>query len=215
MIALLIALGIGETRLPVSLQEELPDDRSRVTMTIVQRFSVPDGDLGSGVDYEDFFDFGYGLGVEVDYLMPAGLGWRTGPYLSVGWDWFTGQEETVQGVRLEADPLAIFSVLVGFKGMLDVDPRFHLELRLGVGFSHFLPTDAEVVGTGTTVELLDASTELAGEAGLRAVFYLGKLMKLDFGGAVRMRGSAEEGEVPLNPDTMLQYVLDIGVGFRF
>ena len=213
MIALLVAAAFGD--LPVSLQEDLPDERTRVALTIVQRFSVPDGDLGSGADYEDFFDFGYGLGVEVDYLMPAGLGWSYGPYLSVGWDWFTGQEETVQEIRLEADPLAIFSVLVGLKGMVDVDPRFHVETRLGVGFSHFLSTDAELVGTGTTLEFLDASTEIAGETGVRAVFHLGKLMKLDFGAGLRVRGSAEEGEVPLNPKTMLQYMLDVGVGFRF
>ena len=119
------------------------------------------------------------------------------------------------GVRLEADPLVIFNVLIGFKGMARIDPRFLIETRLGVGFSHLFSTDAEVAGTGETVELLDASTEIAGEAGLRAVFELGKLVKLDVGAGLRMRGSAEDGDVPLSPGTMLQYVLDVGVGFRF
>jgi hypothetical protein len=210
---LLMTAAAGDGRLPVSLQD---DDDPRVSLTLVQRFSVLDGDLGGGADYEDFFDVGYGLGLEIDYLMPSGMGWSHGPYFSVGAEWFTGQEESVGGVRYEADPLTIFNVLAGFKGMARIDPRFLLELRLGVGLSHLFSTDAEAVATGTTFEFLDASTEIAGETGLRAVFELGGRVKLDFGAGLRLRGSAEEGDVAdLNPGTLLQYFLNLGLGLRF
>jgi hypothetical protein len=207
--------AFGETRIPVTLQDGPASERARPALTIVQRFSVPDGDLGPGVDYEDLFDFGYGFGIEFDYLMPAGLGWSYGPYFGLGWDWFQGQREDVNGTDIEAETASVFNFMAGIKGMIMIDPQFYLELRLGVGMSHFMSTDGELVGSNTTFELLDSSTEIAIETGFRAGFNLGKLMKLDFGAGVRFRGSAEEGDIPLDPGTMAQYFLDIGVGFRF
>lgn len=207
--------GFGETRLPVTLQEDHAAGPPRPALTIVQRFSVPDGDLGAGVDYEDLFDLGYGFGIEFDYLMPAGLGWRYGPYLGIGWDWFQGQREDVGGTEYDAETLTVFNVMAGLKAAVMVDETFYIEMRIGIGMSHILATDAEIVGSGTTVELLDASTEIGGEVGFRAGFNLGKLMKLDFGAGARARGSAEEGDVALDPGTMVQYFFDIGVGFRF
>jgi hypothetical protein len=207
-------VAFRETRIPVTLQEDPGAGPPRPALTIVQRFGVPDGDLGP-VNYEDLFDFGYGFAVEFDYLMPAGLGWRYGPYFNLGTDWFQGQREFVGGTEYDAETAAIFSLIAGIKGAVMIDENFYLELRLGVGLSHFFSTDAEIVGTGTSVELLDASTEIGGEIGLRAGFNLGKLMKLDFGAGARARGSAEEGDVALDPSTMLQYFFDIGVGFRF
>lgn len=207
--------GLREARIPVTLQEDPGAGPPRPALTIVQRFSVPDGELGPGLDYEDLFDAGYGFGVEFDYLMPAGLGWRYGPYIGIGWDWFQGQREDIGGTEYEAETATIFNVMAGIKAAIMIDQSFYLEMRLGIGMSHFLSTDAEVVGTGTTVELLDSSTEIGGEIGLRAGFNLGKLMKIDFGAGARARGSAEEGSVPLDPGTMIQYFFDLGVGFRF
>ncbi|HEX7897141.1 MAG TPA: autotransporter outer membrane beta-barrel domain-containing protein [Planctomycetota bacterium] len=202
-----------DERLPLALQD---DEEPRVSLSLVQRFGVLDGDLGGGAGYEDFFDAGYGIGLEVDYLMPSGMGWSYGPYFSVGGEFFTGQEETVGGVRFEADSLKIFNVLAGFKGIARIDRRFLLEPRLGVGLSHIFSTDAEEAATGASFDFLDASTEIAAESGLRAVFELGGSCKLDFGAGLRLRGSAEEGEVPqVNPGTMVQYFLELGLGLRF
>ena len=204
---------LGEARIPLRLGDDQAGE-PRPTLTIVQRFSVPDGGLGSGTDYEDFFDLGYGLGVEFDYLLDSGMNWRWGPFFSIGFDVFDGQKETVNGVDLEAEGLTLFNVLVGLKGLYQVDKTLFLELHGGVGFTHFSSTDADVPG-GASVELLQASTEIAALFGMRTGFNLGKLMKIDFGGGLCVRGSAEEGEVPLNPHTMIQYFIDLGVGFRF
>jgi hypothetical protein len=205
---------LGEARLPVRLGDDQAGE-PRPTLTIVQRFSVPDGGLGGGADYEDFFDLGYGLSVEFDYLLDAGMNWRWGPYFSLGWDFFDGQEETINGVELDAESLKLFNVLVGLKGLYQVDKTLFLELHGGVGFTHFLSTDADLSAGGGSVELLEASTEIAALFGMRTGFNLGKLMKIDFGAGVCVRGSAEEGEVPVNPHSMIQYFIDLGVGFRF
>lgn len=212
-LALLLALAPpGESRLPVSLQD---GERSRASLSVLARFAVPDGDLGDG-DYDDVWDLGIGIGVELDYLVKADPAWSFGPYAGVDVERFAGQEETVGGARLDADDLTILNVMFGLKGAARVDPAFLLESRLGVGFSHFFSTDGEIDG-GASIELLGASTEIAGETGLRAVFTPGSALKLVFGGGVRLRGSAEEGEdaSPLDPGSMLEYVLELGVGLRF
>lgn len=212
-LALVLLLGAaGEARLPRSLQVD--PERSGASLALITRFGVPDGDLGAG-DYDDVFDLGIGLGLELDYLMDADLGWSFGPYAGVDVERFDGQEETVGGARLDVDDLTILNVLFGLKGALRVDPAFLLELRLGVGFSRFFSVDAELEG-GPSIDFFDASTEIAGETGLRAVFSPGPALKLEFGGGFRLRGSAEEGEgAPLNPGSMLEYVLELGIGLSF
>lgn len=193
------------------------DDPDKVGLTLVQRFSAPDGDLGgAGGDYGDFLDAGYGLSVEADYLLSDGSsGWRFGPYLSMGWDWFGGKEDRLQGVLLEADTTTVFSSLIGVKGAYQVDRRLFLELRGGVGLSHWRSTDAELPGGLASVELFESTTTICAEGGFRAGFLLGKLLLLDFGAGLRVRGGPEEGDVDLSPGTMIQYFMDVGFGFRF
>lgn len=208
--ALATLLMLGDGRLPLSLD----DEPSRGSAALVLRFGVPDGDLGP-VDYDDLFDLGLGVGLELDYLIDADLGWSFGPYVGVDAEWFSGQEESVGPFRVDADDLVILNALVGFKGAVRVDPALRLELRVGVGLSHFFSTEGDVEG-GPSIDLLDASTEIAGETGLRAVFEPRSALTFEFGGAFRLRGSAEEGEdAPLDADSMLEYVLELGVGCRF
>jgi hypothetical protein len=96
-----------------------------------------------------------------------------------------------------------------------VDPAFLIEARLGVGFSHFFSTDASIAG-GPDLELFDASTEIAGEAGFRAVFEPGSGIRLSFGAGARLRGGAEEGQdAPVDTGTMAEYALDLGLGLSF
>lgn len=201
-LALLLLLG----DLPRSLQDEFP----RGSVSLVQRFAVPDGG-----DYEDVFDLGLGVGLELDYVVPAGTGWGFGPYAGVDVLRFSGEEENFDGVVVDADDLTILNALFGIKSVVRIDAAFLIEARLGVGFSHFFSTDASIEG-GPDIELLDASTEIAGEAGFRAVFEPGGGIRLSFGAGARLRGGAEEGrDAPIHPGTMAEYVLDLGVGISF
>lgn len=199
------------------LLDEIPradDERTRGSLSFVQRLSVPDGEL-SGGGYDDVFDLGYGVGLEFDYLLPATADWSFGPYAGFDVERFTGQEETIDGLRLEADDLTILNILFGVKSVSRLDPLLSLEGRLGVGFSHFFSTDAEIAG-GPSIEFFEASTEIAAETGFRAVFEPGSAIRFSLGAGVRLRGSAEEGEdAPLNPGTMIDYVLELAIGVRF
>jgi hypothetical protein len=95
-----LALALLLDELPRSLKEDVP----RASVSLIQRFAVPDGG-----DYEDVFDLGYGLGVEMDYVVSAGTGWGFGPYAGIDVLRFSGEKETVQGVVLEADDLTILN----------------------------------------------------------------------------------------------------------
>lgn len=203
---MILALALLTDGLPRSLGDDVP----RGSVSIVQRLAVPDGG-----DYEDLFDLAYGAGLEADYLVSAAPGWGFGPYAGIDVLRYSGERESVNGVELEADDLTILNLLFGIKSVNRIDPAFLIEARLGVGFSHFFSTDASI-SAGPDIELFDASTEIAGEAGVRAVFEPGSRVRLTFGAGARLRGGAEEGrDAPVRPGTMAEYLLELGIGLRF
>ena len=128
-----VALRLGSP--PPAQQEE---DPNKVGLTLVQRFSSPGGKLGGdGGDYGDFLNSGYGIGVEVDYLILEGnTGWSWGPYLSIGFDVFGGKEERIGTLELDADNSTMFGTLMGIKGAYQLDRRLFLEGRLGEKATH-------------------------------------------------------------------------------
>lgn len=197
----------------VRLQGGEPSE-GRMSLALLARFSVLGGKLDDGLKYGHLFDAGIGLGVEADFMIAETGGWSFGPYVSIGWDTFGGGEETDNGVTVEADDAELLTALFGFKGQYQVTRAFSFDFRLGLGLAQFGSVDAEVGPAGTKQELLESTATVAGEAGLRGSFGASRV-RLEFGLGVRIIGAPDEGDIDVNSDPILQYLIDFGVRLGF
>ena len=180
----------------------------------------------SFADYADLFKFGVGVGVEGALLWSSGPHSESwGPYVSLGWDRFSGTEEDDDFQSLDTDDWDVFTGLVGLKvaETLGEDGpsragRFMAEAYAGVGGVSYRQVDAEYSLLGISfgdVEIIDNTFNFAAEAGVR-VGYGTPSVAFQIGGGLRFFGAPDGGsDVTSDPDPLFTAIVDLGVQLRF
>ncbi len=187
------------------------------SIALLARFTAPpDGEIDSGTDYSDIMDQGIGAVLEFDHLLELPGDLHLGPYVSVGFDVFSGEEVTSGGVTVNADDFRLITAIVGGKLGHRPPEGVFLDGRLGVGVVHYLSTDADTtIGLATgEVELVETDTQVIGEIGAR-VGYATSSFFVQLGVVGRIQGGPDGGDLDLNGDTLVQYGADVGFGLRF
>src|SRR6185436_16221071 len=93
----------------------------------------------SGVTYADVLNPGLGVSVEGELLAELAPFWMLGGYVTVGWDWFKGQDNVDMGTGefFSFDRMTMTTVIVGIKVVERVGPYVTWEGRMGGGYVRY------------------------------------------------------------------------------
>lgn len=179
-------MGLAFAHLLLAALVATPQDQEPkplLELGIELRLSDLKGELDGDIDWDGLFENGVGLRLHGAYLWPIGDSLRLGPYLSFGFDGWSGDEETVSGVTFEPDPLLSVRLMTGLAFRQELSRVLFLEERLGVGLVHWSSSDVDVSAGGppVTMDGVETSDKFAFEAELRGGVRLWKIVLLGMG----------------------------------
>jgi hypothetical protein len=204
--------------------EEWYTPRVKGSLSFYGRASFP-SDTEVTIDhlwYSDFFDAGFGLGVEADLLTFVTPHWGVGGYVSYNWDRFDGNRLVFgPNDEAEADNMTLNSVFVGGKVLQHLSPWVTWEGRMGLGLVTYSRVEWSGIDPGTgpffNEELFQRITRGAFEIGGR-IGVGSPHVQADFGFGIRIMGGASRGRDvtdAVDPDFLVTFMLELGLSLRF
>jgi hypothetical protein len=197
---------------------------SDLSLAVLGRLSLPGSDhidRSGFLTYDDLFETGYGLSVEANLLFRLDPYWRLGGYLSLGWDQFGGSRSVDDfGDTVEPDRMTIYTVLVGIKSRAYFGPGFFGDAYLGLGIARYNAVDATFVLSGIPYpdqELFHASTRFALDLGGR-IGWGTEHVAATLGLGLRFMdgpGRGKDVTSEIDPESMVNFILDLGIQFTF
>ncbi len=217
---LALVLAIGGDLGPVTPPQD-PRGHWVSTFSILPRISDLSGDVDTdiGVEYDDLWKTGIGLSIESGFLSHVGKSWYLGLYLSTGFDVFSGDEFTDDvGDTLEADPLFVSNLHLGFKAALMKSHGFYFNGRIGIGATFWSAAkgDLTLSGVETSVTIFDPGVTFSPELAAHVGFGFGQGY-LAAGFVVRGLGEPQESDDLAFEGTSPAVLagLELELGFRF
>ena len=186
------------------------------------RISAFTGEVDSNiaVDYDDLFGTGYG------FILKGSLHWdledlHLGPYVSVGWDQYSGKSHTDGlGDTLEADNLEMLTVLAGLKLDQALDYGLYWGGHIGLGLAQTSSVDGGLTLSGIPlqVEIFKKTAVYAFDIGFHGG-YSADSIYVEMGVGVSLQGSPDESDLNFSrssysSDPAVPYFA-LGIGFRF
>ncbi len=197
--------------------------RSRISLGVYGRMSFP-GSTQVTVDdlwYSDFFDIGYGVSGELEFMSFVTPQWGVGGYLEVGWDQFNGQSlYFFNGDYLSVGDWDQTSVIVGGKFQQRLSPLVTWEGRLGIGWVHYNAVTWSGLDSGVTFsneELFKAINRALVDVGFRVGFGTPHF-EVDLGFGFRYMGAAARGAdvtSAIDPELFFTFTMDLGLNIKF
>lgn len=205
-------------------EEEFLIPNMRASLSVFGRVSFPGETLAtnSGVSYWDILNPGLGFSVEGDILAELAPHWLMGGYVTVGWDWFKGQDDVDMGTGefFTFDRMKMTTVIVGLKVVERVGPYIMWEGHMGGGYVRYgslMYTDvtaAPVPGLQFFQPVTRGVFEIGGRVG-----FGDRRFTFDLGLGIRIMGAMSPGAnanpIVVDPDFFYTYVFEAGLTLRF
>ena len=190
------------------------------SLSALLRFTLPPGGEIENVDYDDVFEGGVGLTLELDYMYNLAGGLAIGPYGSLGLDAYAGDEVTLSlggtPTTIKSDDLLTVSAIAGVKVGIRPPEGIFVDGRLGIGVVTYIAAEADLTQGPTTmnVDLVDTESTYVTEIGGR-IGYGFKSFLIQIGLVARYQGGISSDDLNADGDALIAYGLDLGIGIRF